>query len=192
MGAAPLLPAVASFGYLALDDDGCSQGHEMLDCMSYQYCGGCYDSSRQYGLVLFLRAIRRPPYAPYVDTCAWSEDDGQYIMLTCTGDYDAAGVGGDQLFAGRDGCSRTPQEISYHVCEEICYGDDDDDDDDDDDCANPTSYGGFYCSYGQIALTRVARDDLLRRLQPLGIWPGTLGYTRAPGHQLWELLVLRL
>ena len=23
---------------------------------------------------------------------------------------------------------------------------------DDDDCANPTSYGGFYCSYGQIAL----------------------------------------
>ena len=146
-----LLPAVASFGYLALDDDGCSQGHEMLDCMSYQYCGGCYDCANMASCS-FCVPFADTPYAPYVDTCAWSEDDGQYIMLTCTWDYDAAGVGVINFYADDDGCSGTPQEISYHVCEEICYGDDDDDDDDDDDCANPTSYGGFYCSYGQIAL----------------------------------------
>ena len=144
-----LLPAVASFGYLALDDDGCSQGHETMDCATQQYCGGCDDCEDLTTCDFCESWANIPTIAPFINTCGWSDEDGAYVQATCDADMTAI-----WSLYGDDGTCTTPVEHNYHVCEAMCYGEDDDDDgDDDDDCAGAyTFYGGWYCEYGEVAM----------------------------------------
>ena len=160
-----LLPAVSGFGYLPdLTDDGCSEGHDLIDCASMQVCQGCSScaDTTDCWWCMDLETVFGA-----ADTCNYEESDDNvygwvHTMWTCN---DAAYPGVAVMYTyGIDsdsGCTM-PTETGYHMCEYACSssGDDDgDDDDDDDDCGGAyTSYGGFYCSNYEVAMRSGCTD----------------------------------
>ena len=80
-----LLPAVSGFGYLPdLTDDGCSEGHDLIDCASMQVCQGCSScADTDCWWCMDLETVFGA-----ADTCNYEESDDNvygytYTMWTC-------------------------------------------------------------------------------------------------------------